>query len=69
MRVIDFAKAIAKSCGREDVEFYKIPIRNNIEVFIQSQGNVNKMLEAKKINEIKSDIFIKQDEEDKNSSR
>ena len=28
MRVIDFAKAIAKSCGQEDVEFYKIPIRN-----------------------------------------
>ena len=44
---------------------YNIPIRNNIEVFIQSQGNVNKMFEAKKINEKKSDIFIKQDEEDK----
>ena len=44
---------------------YNIPLRNNIEVFIQSQGNVNKMFEAKKVHEIKSDIFIKQDEEDK----
>ena len=28
MKVIDFAKAIAKSIGKEDIEFYKIPIRN-----------------------------------------
>ena len=28
MKIIDFAKAIAKSCGKEDIEFHKIPIRN-----------------------------------------
>ena len=28
MKIIDFAKAIAKSCGREDIKFHKIPIRN-----------------------------------------
>ena len=28
MKIIDFAKAIAKSLGREDIEFHKIPIRN-----------------------------------------
>ena len=44
---------------------YNISVRNNIEVFIQSQGNVNKMFEAKKINEIKSDIFTNQADEDK----
>ena len=46
------------------VEFNK-PLRNNIEAFIQSQSNVNKMFELKKISEEKSEIFIKQDEEDK----
>ena len=28
MKIIDFARAIAKSVGREDIDFYKIPIRN-----------------------------------------
>ncbi len=28
MRIIDFAKAIAKSLGKEDIKFHKIPIRN-----------------------------------------
>ena len=28
MKIIDFAKAIAKSCGKEDIEFHKIPIRD-----------------------------------------
>tara|TARA_Y100000310_G_scaffold125238_1_gene124031 strand:- start:7167 stop:8123 length:957 start_codon:yes stop_codon:yes gene_type:complete len=28
MKIIDFAKAIAKSVGKESIEFYKIPIRN-----------------------------------------
>tara|TARA_R110000851_G_scaffold1603_2_gene6230 strand:+ start:2863 stop:3825 length:963 start_codon:yes stop_codon:yes gene_type:complete len=28
MKIIDFAKAIATSVGREDIEFHKIPIRN-----------------------------------------
>ena len=28
---------------------FEIPIRNNIQAFIQSQANVNKMFEAKKI--------------------
>jgi len=28
MKIIDFAKAIAKSLGKEDIKFHKIPIRN-----------------------------------------
>jgi UDP-N-acetylglucosamine 4,6-dehydratase len=28
MKIIDFAKAIAKSLGKEDIQFHKIPIRN-----------------------------------------
>ena len=28
MKIIDFAKSIATSCGKEDIEFHKIPIRN-----------------------------------------
>ena len=44
---------------------YDIPLRNNFQAFIQSQANVNKMFEIKKLNEKKSDIFIKQAEEDK----
>ncbi len=28
MKIIDFAKAIAKSLGKEDINFHKIPIRN-----------------------------------------
>ena len=28
MKIIDFAKAIAKSCGVDDINFHKIPIRN-----------------------------------------
>ena len=46
------------------VEFDK-PVRTNMEIFIQSQSNINKMFQLKKVNEVKSDIFMKQDEEDK----
>jgi len=28
MNIIDFAKAIATSMGKDDIEFHKIPIRN-----------------------------------------
>ena len=28
MKIIDFAKAIAKSCGKDNMQFHKIPIRN-----------------------------------------
>ena len=28
MKIIDFAKSIATSCGKKDIEFHKIPIRN-----------------------------------------
>jgi UDP-N-acetylglucosamine 4,6-dehydratase len=28
MKIIDFAKAIAKSLGKDDIKFHKIPIRN-----------------------------------------
>ena len=28
MKIIDFAKAIAKSLGKDDIEFHKIPIRS-----------------------------------------
>ena len=30
---------------------FEIPVRNNTQAFIQSQANVNKMFEAKKLNE------------------
>ena len=41
------------------------PIRKDIKIFIQSQNNVNCMFLAKKVCEIKSEIFCKQDEENK----
>ena len=28
MNIVDLAKAIAKSCGKEDMKFHKIPIRD-----------------------------------------
>ena len=36
---------------------FEIPVRNNTQAFIQSQSNVNKMFESKKINEIKKEII------------
>lgn len=37
---------------------FEIPVRNNIQSFIQSQANVNKMFESKKINEVQKEIII-----------
>ena len=39
---------------------FTIPIRNDYKIFIQVQCNVNKMFQAKKVNEIKTDIKIQE---------
>ena len=38
----------------------KIPVRSNMEICIQSQANVNKMFEVKKINEVKNEIIVQE---------
>ena len=38
----------------------KIPVRSNIEICIQSQSNVNKMFEAKKIHQENKEVIIEE---------
>ncbi len=37
---------------------FQLPIRNDYQIFIQVQSNLNKMFEAKKINEIKTEQIV-----------
>ena len=38
----------------------RIPVRSNIEICIQSQSNVNKMFEAKKIHQENKEVIIEE---------